>query len=117
MVDAKVLFDMACDCVLERFILKNLKYLQRSWQMVSMFLKFSQPYLDHYSRTSMTRTWVTIISCFKLELNFLSLDPNFTEIYPNNSNSSLTRTIFRFPSELELPVVIIFQSATMVVDS
>ena len=37
MVDAKVLFDMASDCVLDRFKLKNLKYLQRSWQMESMF--------------------------------------------------------------------------------
>ena len=29
MVDAKVLFDVACNCVLENFKLKNLKYLQR----------------------------------------------------------------------------------------
>ena len=28
-VDAKVLFDLACDCVLECFKSKNLKYLQR----------------------------------------------------------------------------------------
>ena len=28
-VDAKVLFDLACDCVLECFKPKNLKYLQR----------------------------------------------------------------------------------------
>ena len=49
-----VLFNVACDRVLERFKLKNLKYLQRkalaqlSWQMVSIFLKFNQPYLDHF---------------------------------------------------------------------
>ena len=29
MVDAKVLFDVACNCVLEHFKLKNLKNLQR----------------------------------------------------------------------------------------
>ena len=29
MVDEKVLFDVACNCVLEHFKLKNLKYLQR----------------------------------------------------------------------------------------
>ena len=29
MVDAKVLFDVACNCVLEHFKLNNLKYLQR----------------------------------------------------------------------------------------
>ena len=38
-----------------------------------------------------------------LELNFLSLDQNFSEIYPYNSDSPLTRTVFRFPSEFELP--------------
>ena len=49
-----VLFDVACDRVLERLKLKNLKYSQRkalaqlSWQMVSVFLKFNQPYLDHF---------------------------------------------------------------------
>ena len=43
MVDAKVLFDMACDCVLERFILKNLKYLQRSWQNYGKYVFEIQP--------------------------------------------------------------------------
>ena len=39
-----VLFDMACDRILELFKIKNLKNLQtkalaqRSWQMVSMFV-------------------------------------------------------------------------------
>ena len=28
---------------------------------------------------------------------------NRTEIYPDNSNSPLTRTVFRFPSKFELP--------------
>ena len=54
MADAKVLFDVVCDHVLQHFTLKILKHLQRkqlawrSWQMISMFLKFNQPYLDHY---------------------------------------------------------------------
>ena len=30
-------------------------------------------------------------------------DQNFTEIYPGNSSSPLTRTAFHFPSEFELP--------------
>ena len=54
------------------------------------------------SRTSITRTRITRIPS-SLELNFLSLDQNFTEIYPYNSDSPLTRTIFRFPSYFELP--------------
>ena len=33
---------------------------------------------------------------------FPFLDQNFTEIYPDNSNSLLTWTVFRFPSEFEL---------------
>ena len=41
-----------------------------------------------------------------LELNFLSLDQNFTEICTDNSNSSLTWPVFRFPSEFELPAVV-----------
>ena len=53
------------------------------------------------SRTSIIRTRITPIPR-KLELNFLSLDQNLTENYPDNSNSSLTRTVFRFPSEFEL---------------
>ena len=48
-----MLFDEACDRVLARFEFKNMKYLQRkaiaqrSWKMVSMFLKFNHPNLDH----------------------------------------------------------------------
>jgi len=42
------------------------------------------------------------IAC-QSELNFLSLDQNFIEIYPDNLNTSLTWTVFHFPSELELP--------------
>ena len=53
-------------------------------------------------RTSITRTRITLIP-HSLELNFLSLDQNFTEIYPYNSDSPLTRTVNRFPSEFELP--------------
>ena len=34
---------------------------------------------------------------------FPFLGQNFTEIYPDNSNSLLTWTVFRFPSEFELP--------------
>jgi len=48
------------------------------------------------SRTSIARTRIT-------RTKFPSPDPNFTEIYPDNSNSALTRTVFRFPSEFELP--------------
>ena len=33
---------------------------------------------------------------------FPFLDQNFTDIYPDNSNSLLTWTVFRFPSEFEL---------------
>ena len=54
------------------------------------------------SRTSITRTRITRIPR-QLELNFLSLEKNFTEIYPDNSNSPLARTVFCFPSEFELP--------------
>ena len=39
----------------------------------------------------------------QLELNFLSLDQNFTEIYPDISNYPLPRTVFRSPSEFKLP--------------
>ena len=53
-------------------------------------------------RTLITWTRITRIPR-SLELNFLSLDQNFTEIYPDNSDSPLTRTVFRFPSEFELP--------------
>ena len=53
-------------------------------------------------RTSITRTRLTRIPR-SLELNFLSLDQNFTEIYPDNSDSPLTRTVFLFPSEFESP--------------
>ena len=53
------------------------------------------------SRTSIIRTRITAIPR-KLELNFLSLDQNLTEKYPDNSNSLPTRTVFRFPSEFEL---------------
>ena len=53
-----------------------------------------------YSRTSTTRIWITQIPHY-LELNFLSLDQNFTEIYTDNLNSPLTRTVFCFPSEFE----------------
>ena len=35
--------------------------------------------------------------------HLLSLDQNFTEIYPDKSNAPLTRTAFPFPSEFELP--------------
>ena len=38
----------------------------------------------------------------RLELNFLSLDQNFTEIYPDISNYPLLRTVFRSPSEFKL---------------
>ena len=34
---------------------------------------------------------------------FPFLDQNFTEIYPDNLNSLLTRTVFHFPSEFKLP--------------
>ena len=52
-------------------------------------------------------TQIPRYSC-KPELNFQWFSwPNFTEIYPDTSNSSLTRTVFCFPSEFELPVVII----------
>ena len=34
--------------------------------------------------------------------NFPFLDQNFTEIYPDNLNSLLTRTVIRFPSDFEL---------------
>ena len=34
---------------------------------------------------------------------FPVVDQNFTEIFPDNSNSPLTRTVFRFPVEFELP--------------
>ena len=51
---------------------------------------------------SITRTRITRIPR-QLELNFLSLGQNFTEIYPDTSNSQLTRTVFRFASEFELP--------------
>ena len=37
-----------------------------------------------------------------LEVNFLSLDQNFTEIYPNNSNSQLTRAVFHFPEKFKI---------------
>ena len=47
-------------------------------------------------KTSITRTRITRIPR-SLELNLLSLDQNFTEIYPYNSDSPLTRTVFRFP--------------------
>ena len=53
-------------------------------------------------RTLITWTRITRIPR-SLELNFLSLDQNFTEIYPDNPDSPLTRTVFRFPSEFELP--------------
>ena len=33
---------------------------------------------------------------------FPFLDENFTDIYPDNSNSLLSWTVFRFPSEFEL---------------
>ena len=60
--------------------------------------------------TSITQTRMTQIrrySC-KPELNFQWFScPNLTEIYPDTLNSSLTRTVFCFPSEFELPVVII----------
>ena len=36
----------------------------------------------------------------QVELNLLSLDQDFTEIYPDNSNSPL-KAIFRFPLEFE----------------
>ena len=39
----------------------------------------------------------------QLELGFLSLDQNFTEIYPDISNYPLPRTVFRSPSEFKLP--------------
>ena len=55
-----------------------------------------------YSRTSITSTRITRIPR-QLELNFLSLEKNFTEIYPDNSNSPLTRTVFRCSSLFELP--------------
>ena len=50
--DVKVLFDVACDRVLEHFKLKNLNHSERKvlakrgWQMVGMFSKFNQPELD-----------------------------------------------------------------------
>ena len=53
------------------------------------------------SKTSKIRTPITPMPR-KLELNFLSLDQNLTENYHDNSNSSLTRTVFCFPSEFEL---------------
>ena len=53
-------------------------------------------------RSTYSGTSITLIPR-QLELTFLSLDQNFTEIYPNNSNSWLTRTVFRFPSKFALP--------------
>ena len=47
-----MLFDVACDRVLEHFKLKNLNHSERKvlairgWQMVGMFSKFNQPELD-----------------------------------------------------------------------
>ena len=35
--------------------------------------------------------------------NFPFLDKNITEIYPDNLDSLLTRTVIRFPSDFELP--------------
>ena len=39
----------------------------------------------------------------KTRTKFPSLDQNFTEIFPDNSNSPLTRTVFRFPVEFDSP--------------
>ena len=50
---------------------------------------------------SITRTRITKIPHW-LAPNFLSLGQNFTEVYPENSNSPLTWTVFCFPSEFEL---------------
>ena len=61
-----------------------------------------------YSRTSITRTQITLIP-----RNFLCLDQNFTESYPDNSNSPLTRTVFRFPSEFELPGLYLYCAPTI----
>ena len=37
------------------------------------------------------------------DLHTVDARQNFTEIFPNNSNSPITRTVFRFPVEFELP--------------
>ena len=42
--------------------------------------------IAQYSRTSISWTRITSTPCW-LELNFLSLEKNFTEIYPSNSGS------------------------------
>ena len=46
--------------------------------------------------------WDSDVEPQKLELNFLSLNHNFTDIYLDNSNSELTLIVFRFPSEVLL---------------
>ena len=56
--------------------------------------------LGKYSTTLSTPTRTTRKPRW-LELYFISLDQNFTEIYPDNSNSPLTRTVLRFPWEFE----------------
>ena len=55
-----------------------------------------------YRRTLITWTWITQIPRF-LKIHLLSLDQDFTEIYPDNSNFPLTQTVIRFPLEFELP--------------
>ena len=56
--------------------------------------------LGKYSTTLSTPTRTTRKPRW-LQLYFISLDQNFTEIYPDNSNSPLTRTVLRFPWEFE----------------
>ena len=59
------------------------------------------------STTQIRMTQIPRYSC-KPDLNFRWFSwPNVTEIYPDTSNSSRTPTVFCFPSEFELPVVII----------
>ena len=85
----------------------------RSWQNNGKYVFEIQPTIIIWiitEATSITQTRMTQIphySC-KPELNFQWFSwPNFTEIYPDTLNSSLPRTVFCFPSEFELPVVII----------
>ena len=72
----------------------------KQWQMKKLKQKLTN--VRDYSRTSITLT-----------LNFLSIDQNSTEIYPDNSNSPLTRTALRLPSESVLESSIYRSSSTV----
>ena len=69
----------------------GVNFLQMGWQIIKS--------LDSSIKLSLTDDF----PCRNKDLHTVDARQNFTEIFPDNSNSPITRTVFRFPVEFELP--------------